>query len=137
MKWLKGETFGKIPVLSDVDIDTLKAYILDSTTGNDYIDVDQIVEMSAELRNNRFSNAQKFLIECNCYLIMQEVQELYDDYDVCNTWVYQNIKTLETELCTPQNEEINRLIECTPENIQMFIDVFFPIIRFYAEFKES
>ena len=124
MKWLKGETFGKIPVLSDVDIDTLKAYILDSTTGNDYIDVDQIVEMSAELRNNRFSNAQKFLIECNCYSIMQEVQELYDDYDVCNTWVYQNIKTLETELCTPQNVEINRLIAWTQENIQIFIDVF-------------
>ena len=93
--------------------------------------------MSTELRTNLFSNVQKFLIECIFYSIMQDEQELYVGYDVCNTWVYQNIKTLETELCTPQNEEINRLIECTPENIQMFIDVFFPIIRFYAEFKES
>ena len=123
-KWLKVETFGKIPVLSDVDIDTLKAYILDSTTGNDYIDVDQIVEMSTELRTNLFSNVQKFLIECIFYSIMQDEQELYDDYDVCNTWVYSNIKTLETELCTPQNVEINRLIAWTQENIQIFIDVF-------------
>lgn len=93
------------------------------TTGNNYIDVDQIFEMSVELRNNRFSNALKFLIECNCYSIMQEVQELYDDYDVCNT--------LKTELCTPQNVEINRLIAGAPENIQMLIDVFSPIITQY------
>ncbi|KAK8854426.1 hypothetical protein M9Y10_016988 [Tritrichomonas musculus] len=47
----------------------------------------------------------------------------HDDYGVCNT--------LETELCTPQKVEINRLIAGTPENIKMLIDVFSPIITQY------
>ena len=50
---------------------------------------------------------------------MQEIKDPNDD---------QNKKTLETELCTPQNVEINGLIVCTPENIQMFIDIL-PIYR--------
>lgn len=126
--WTKGKIVGNIPVLSDPDIETLKDFIFDNAIEGQYIDVEDTIEKAEELRKERFKNARLFLTRCDCYAILNEVEQLFNNHEATRSWVYQHIDELHAQLLTPKNIEINRLLACTPEKISKFIDKFFPIV---------
>lgn len=131
LNWVKGKAVGNIPALSDPDIDTLKEYIFDNANEGQYIDVEDSIEKAEELRKERFGNARLFLTKCNCFGILNEVEQTYNDHETTHSWIYQHLDELQAQLYTPKNVELNRLLACTPEKICKFINEFFPIVKIY------
>lgn len=131
LNWIKGKAVGNLPVLSDPDIDTLKEYIFDNAIEGQYIDVEDSIEKAEELRKERFANARLFLTRCNCFGILNEVEQTYNGHETTRSWIYQHLDELHAQLFTPKNVELNRLLACTPEKISKFINKFFPIVQKY------
>lgn len=115
LEWYKSTTCGKLPVLSQVDIDHLKKHIIDNSADNEYIDVDDTLEVAENLRLKRIQLAESFLTKINCYSIFDEICEQVGNYEATRDWLYKNLEQLQSELQTPRNIAINRYIACTPE----------------------
>lgn len=127
--WDKGKHLGNLPILSDVDIDILKQRIVDHALDGEYIDVEDTIELAEILRKERIRQAKKFLFEIGCFSIHQEIEEYSQNKETGRHWVYQHLAELESELHTPRNVELNRIIACTPENMKYFCSQFFPLIE--------
>lgn len=128
LRWEKGMTGGRLPILSDVDIDQMKQMIVENAIEGEYIDVEYAVEVAEMLRSKRIQNAIDFLNAIECYGICEEIREFAQSIETGKTWVYQHLIELESELHTPGNIEINRIMACTPQNIELFTQVFMPIV---------
>ena len=57
----KGTTVGRLPILSDVDIDNLKLNVIENAIDGEYLDVEYAVEVAEMLRNERIEKAINFL----------------------------------------------------------------------------
>lgn len=128
LRWEKGMTVGRLPILTDVDIDILKEHITENAIDGEYIDVEYAVEIADILRNDRIENAISFLQHIKCYGICDEIRDFSRSNETGRSWVYQHLHDLETELRTPKNVEINRILACTPEKIGIFCETFLPIV---------
>lgn len=58
-----------------------------------------------------------------------ELETLYRSQETTRNWVYQNQDQLNSELKTPRNIEINRIIASTPAKIDFFTSTLFPILN--------
>lgn len=128
LTWSKGSICGNIPLLSEVDVYSLKEYALETAIDGSYIDVEDVIEKANFLRTTRFSNARCFLVKINCFNIIQEIREEFDKHDAGRDWVYQHIQELEADLMTPRNIEVNRLVACTPSKIELYTNTLFPFL---------
>lgn len=61
LRWEKGTTVGRLPILSDVDIDNLKLNVIENAIDGEYLDVEYAVEVAEMLRNERIEKAINFL----------------------------------------------------------------------------
>ena len=129
LNWTKSQCVGKIPVISDPDVKTLREYIYDNSNEGQFIDVEDTVEKAEELRRNRYGRARQFLTQCQCYGILKEIDKLYDNYEATRVWVYEHLEELQAQLFSPKNIEINRALACTPEKITRFTNKFIPIVQ--------
>ena len=129
LTWEKGQIAGNIPLLSEVDVFKLKDYVLETSIDGTYLDVNDTIEKANYLRKERFSNAHSFLIKIRCYNIIEELREEFNKHDAGRDWVYQHIEELEADLSTPRNIEVNRLVACTPEKIQLYTRTLFPFLE--------
>ncbi len=129
LPWEKGKIFGNLPVLPACDIEILKDYILENATDGIYIDVEDTIEKVEELRKERFQKARSFLNKVNCYGILTEIEEFFNEHSAGRTWVYEHLEELQAQLFTPRNIQINRLLACTPNKIQSFLLVFIPLVE--------
>ena len=129
MEWQKGQISGNIPLLSEVDVYKLKEYALETAIDGTYLDVNDTIEKANYLRKVRFSNARSFLIKINCYNIIGELSDEFSRHDAGKDWVYQHMEELEADLSTPRNIEVNRLVACTPQKIQLYTQTLFPLLQ--------
>ena len=128
LEWIKGSTCGNIPLLSEVDVLTLKQNIIDNAFEGCYLNVEDTIEKAIFLRAQRFKLAQKFLIKIKYYGILRDIINKFQVHDDGRSWVYQHINELEADIKTPRNIELNRLIACTPSNISYYTSKLFPIL---------
>ena len=129
LEWQKGQISGNIPLLSEVDVYKLKEYALETAIDGTYLDVNDTIEKANYLRKVRFSNARSFLIKINCYNIIGELSDEFSRHDAGKDWVYQHMEELEADLSTPRNIEVNRLVACTPQKIQLYTQTLFPLLQ--------
>ena len=69
LSWGKGETDGRYPIFSPVDVENLKEYIKEHYISEDFLDIENTVEQSEKFKTLRFINSRQFLIKCNCFEI--------------------------------------------------------------------
>ena len=131
IEWDKGTACGRLPIISNVDIDSLKEYIKENYSECQYFDAEDVLEQIILLRQKRFKLANNFLFDIKCYSIISELKNEYDNVQAEKGWLYMNKDKLEAELLTPKNVEINRMIACTPQNILDFTEIFIPIVDNY------
>lgn len=105
-----------------------KEYSIENAIDGTYADVENIVEKANFLRKQIFEHAINFLIKCNCYGIIKEIEKELNVHDDGKTWVYSHLDELEADLNTPRNIELNRSISCTAENITNCTDMLFPLL---------
>ena len=101
LRWDKGTTVGRIPTLSEVDIDALKTYIIDNAIDGEFIEVEETIEEAERLRKERIKKARNFLIFIDCYKIAEEILLFSHSQDIERDWVYHHINELKAELNTP------------------------------------
>lgn len=126
LQWYKSSTCGKLPVLSQVDIDQLKKHILENSFDGEYIDVDDTLDAAENLRLRRLESAENFLIKVNCYSIYDEIIQQAGNYEATRDWLYKNLDNLQSELQSPRNVVINRFVSCTPEKIHYYTSILIP-----------
>lgn len=107
----------------------IKRLYFGNATDGIYIDVEDTIEKVEELRKERFQKARSFLNKVICYGILTKIEEFFNEHSAGRTWVYEHLKKLQAQLFTPQNIQVNRLLGCTPNKIQIFLLVFIPLVE--------
>lgn len=94
LNWDKGTIWGRLPTLSDVDIDELTQFISENSVDGDYLNVDAALEKAEQLRKERLENADSFFIQINCFCFIEEIHEQIGSLKATRTWIYDHIEEL-------------------------------------------
>ena len=61
-------------------------------------------------------------------MLLDLIREFAQIIETGKTCINEHLIELESELHTPRNIELNRIIACTLQNIELFTQVFLPIV---------
>ena len=133
--WRKGMKGGSDPYLCPEDMSSLKMLIFSAARDSSPLDTSLAIEKAFELKKNRYAFALEFIIAVNAESLYSEIEEkLNEEKPPVRSWINGVLEELIVSLNTVRYVDILRIISCTPESINQYLDFAFEIIQRFNKY---